>query len=80
MNADLFLECALGVITKKAAQYIEENAKAAAKEAASNHVSQENIALQKHRWVAVKMIARREISQDTRSYAFQLPKGTKLLV
>lgn len=33
------------------------------------------LALQKHRWVPVKLIDRRALSKDTRTYTFELPPG-----
>lgn len=36
-------------------------------------------AMQKHRWAPVKLVERNEISEDSRTYKFQLPKGTKYL-
>lgn len=37
------------------------------------------MSLEKHRWVPVKLINREEISEDTRTYTFQLPEGDSTL-
>ena len=71
-------ECILGAVTEKTANYIKQTAERAAKERAKS--AQQGgegaqLALQKHRWVPVKLVDRREISQDTRTYTFELPPG-----
>lgn len=68
-------ECALGVVTENAANFIKENAEAAAKEKQSSSKGDEQMVLQKHRWVPVKLIHRQEISNDSRTYTFELPGG-----
>jgi len=70
-------ECALGVVTEKAAHYIKNNAEAAAKEkaeAARNRSG--DVTLQKHKWVPVTLASRESISDDTRKYIFNLPDGS----
>jgi len=37
------------------------------------------VALQKHRWVPVKLESREELSEDTRKYTFRLPEGKSAL-
>ncbi|KAK5115853.1 hypothetical protein LTR85_009447 [Meristemomyces frigidus] len=69
-------ECILGVVTEKAASFIKSNAEAAAKEKAQPHQGGDGV-LQKHRWVPVKLLDRKEISKDTRQYTFGLPDGMK---
>ncbi|KAL2193938.1 hypothetical protein P885DRAFT_44141 [Corynascus similis CBS 632.67] len=69
-------ECALGAVTEKAANLIKQQAEAAAKERARNAQQQDEetkFALEKHRWVPVKLIGRREVTKDTRTYTFELP-------
>ena len=67
-------------MTEKAATFIKKNAEAKAKELAesSNNVN-EDLALQKHRWVPVRLKQRQELSEDTRSYTFDLPDSKKAL-
>ncbi|OAA55621.1 Oxidoreductase, molybdopterin-binding domain protein [Cordyceps fumosorosea ARSEF 2679] len=67
-------ECALGVVTEKAANYIKKNAESAAKQDATSQ-DEDKVALQNHRWVPVTLAARKDISEDSRTYTFQLPKG-----
>ncbi|KAK4131293.1 hypothetical protein BT67DRAFT_427849 [Trichocladium antarcticum] len=71
-------ECVLGQVTEKAARYIKQTAEDAAKErarAAQQHGEDGRVALQKHRWVPVKLVDRQSISDDTRTYTFELPEG-----
>lgn len=72
-------ECVLGVVTEKAANFIKQNAEAAAKDATDSSNNDENLALQKHRWIPVKLVERKNLSQDTRAYTFQLPEGKSIL-
>jgi nitrate reductase (NAD(P)H) len=60
-------------VTDKAAAFIEKSAEAATKEQAESSGCSDKIVLQKHRWVPVKLIDRRPISDDTRTLTFQLP-------
>ncbi|OAG05794.1 uncharacterized protein CC84DRAFT_1244315 [Paraphaeosphaeria sporulosa] len=59
-------ECAIGVVTDKTA----------ANEQSPTSSQQSKMVLQKHRWVPVKLIDRKSISEDTRAYTFQLPDNT----
>ncbi|KOS23414.1 Nitrate reductase 1 [Escovopsis weberi] len=76
-------ECALGRVTDKAANFIKERAEAAAREkAAGMHAAgpgEDKIVLQKHHWVPAKLLSRKEISSDTRTYTFSLPGSRALL-
>ncbi|KAF4945780.1 hypothetical protein FSARC_14363 [Fusarium sarcochroum] len=72
-------ECALGTVTEKAANFIKQNAEAAAKDAAESSNKDEHLALEKHRWIPVKLIDRQDLSKDTRAYTFQLPEGKNIL-
>lgn len=56
--------------------FIKESAEAAAKEKAQSSQTSDKITLQKHRWVPVKLLNRKSISEDTRAYTFQLPENT----
>jgi nitrate reductase (NAD(P)H) len=67
-------ECILGTVTDKAAAFIKKQAEAAAKEQAESSNDSGKIVLQKHRWVPVKLVDRKPISDDTRAYTFQLPE------
>lgn len=71
-------ECILGVVTKKAKQFIKKNAEAAAEEKAKSK-GNEDITLQKHRWVPVRLKERQEVSEDTRCYTFSLPDSKTVL-
>lgn len=68
-------ECILGVVTDKAAQFIKSNAEAAAKEKAASKNKGQDVVLQKHKWVPVKLLNRETVSDDTRRYTFGLPDG-----
>ncbi|KAJ4339892.1 hypothetical protein N0V87_002830 [Didymella glomerata] len=68
-------ECILGTVTDKAAAFIKQSAEAAAKEKAESSQGSDKITLQKHRWVPVKLLDRKSISDDTRAYTFELPDG-----
>jgi len=72
-------ECALGVVSDKAMQFIKANAEAAAKDAANAASKDTHVSLQKHRWTPVKLIDRQAISEDTRTYTFHLPDSATLL-
>ncbi|KAK3713621.1 hypothetical protein LTR37_008315 [Vermiconidia calcicola] len=69
-------ECALGVVTEKAANFIKAQAEAAKKEESKKH-NNEDVALQKSRWVPVALEGRDELSEDTRRYTFKLLGGAK---
>lgn len=71
-------ECILGVVTDKAAKFIKENAEKTAKDAAKND-KPADVALDKHRWIPVKLSKRDKVSEDTRKYTFELPKDTPKL-
>jgi nitrate reductase (NAD(P)H) len=66
-------------VTEKAASFIKKNADARAKELAQSSRGNQDLALQKHRWVPVRLRARKEVSKDTRSYVFDLPDSKKAL-
>ncbi|PWY73543.1 nitrate reductase [Aspergillus eucalypticola CBS 122712] len=71
-------ECIQGVVTEKALIYIEKNAERAKKEKQQAAQATDQ-ALQKHRWVPVKLMDRKAISKDTREYTFKLPEGKPTL-
>ncbi|OLN97767.1 Nitrate reductase [NADH] protein-like protein [Colletotrichum chlorophyti] len=71
-------ECLLGVVTDKAKNFIKKNAEKQAAEKAQSR-SNENRALQKHKWIPTKLIARKALSEDTFSYTFQLPDHKAVL-
>lgn len=69
-------ECAIGVVTDKARNFIKVNAEKAAKEkAAASKDADSNVLLKPHKWIPVKLTKRDELSEDTRSYTFALPDG-----
>ncbi|EMT66945.1 Nitrate reductase [NADH] 1 [Fusarium odoratissimum] len=78
-TSDEFAKCALGVVTEKAANFIKQNAEAAAKDTSRSSNKDEHLALEKHRWIPVKLIDRKNLSKDTRAYTFQLPEGKSIL-
>lgn len=53
--------------------FIKKNAEAAAKEKAQSQEGDDQLTLQKHRWVPVRLIDRKPVSDDTRTYTFSLP-------
>lgn len=68
-----------GCLTEKAANYIKKNAEAAAKEDAESRGMDDKVTLQAHRWAPVKLVNRKEISSESRTYTFQLPKSQPTL-
>ncbi|OCL15197.1 hypothetical protein AOQ84DRAFT_225138 [Glonium stellatum] len=66
-------ECVLGIVTDKTMNFIKKNAEAAAKGEGQSEEGPDSITLQKHRWVPVKLVDRKPISGDTRTYTFSLP-------
>ncbi|EKG14250.1 hypothetical protein MPH_08578, partial [Macrophomina phaseolina MS6] len=72
-------ECVLGIVTEKAADFIKKNDEAAAKDEASSQDNDDQLTLQKHRWLPVRLIDREDISKDTRTYTFALPDGKSVL-
>lgn len=67
------------MVTEKAANFIKKNAEAAAKERALSSAKDDQVILQKHRWVPVKLINRKKISADSRIYTFELPEKKSVL-
>ncbi|KAL2042718.1 hypothetical protein N7G274_004477 [Stereocaulon virgatum] len=57
-------ECILGKVTEKPATFIEKHAEARAKELAQPSQVNEDLVLQKHRWVPVRLRERKEVSQE----------------
>ena len=66
-------------MTQKAATFVKKNAEARAKELAQSSQGIHDFALQKHRWVPVRLEGKKELSKDTRSYTFKLPNNKKAL-
>lgn len=76
-NANQMLqECILGVVTEKAMNYIRQTSQKKDHPYAEKTSDQ---ALQKHRWVPVKLVNRKKISRDTRLYTFELPDNKTTL-
>jgi nitrate reductase (NAD(P)H) len=63
----------LGAVSEKTAKFIKQSAEAAAKDQSKGEGEDNQVALQKHRWVPVKLIDRRSLTKDTRTYTFELP-------
>ena len=61
-------ECVIGKVTDKAQQYMQEQAKAEAEQAAKSGPS--DTLLQSKKWVPVKLADKKKISQDTFTYTF----------
>lgn len=61
-------ECVIGRVTDKAKQYMQEQAKAKAEEAAQSGSS--DVLLQSKKWVPVRLVNRKKISGDTYTYMF----------
>lgn len=66
-------------MNEKARNFIKKNAEQAAKEKARSQESSDQVVLQKHRWVQVKLLERKSISEDTRTYTFALPDDKPVL-
>lgn len=66
-------------MTEKARNFIKNNAEQAAKEKAKSQEGSVQLVLQKHRWVPVKLLERKSISEDTRTYTFALPDDKPVL-
>lgn len=65
-------------MTNKAANFIKANAEKQALERA-HEAGKSKTALQKHRWIPAKLVDRKELSEDTRSYTFKLPDNKAFL-
>lgn len=61
-------ECVIGRVTDKAANFMREQAKAMAE--AAMKAGDGNVLLQTKKWVSVKLVDRKQISNDTFSYTF----------
>ncbi|PGH28123.1 hypothetical protein AJ80_00013 [Polytolypa hystricis UAMH7299] len=73
-------ESALGVVTEKAKNLIKWTANSAEDEKAKlQQQGPDSPVLQKHRWVPVRLLSRKPISEDTRTYTFELPGDKALL-
>ncbi len=71
-------ECVIGQVTDKAANFMKEQAKKEAEEAADSGDDKSNILLQKKSWTPVKLTDRKQLSKDTFAYTFRIPEGKKL--
>jgi nitrate reductase (NAD(P)H) len=71
-------ECVIGRVTDKAANFIKQQAKAAAEEAANTGDQSKNILLQKKTWTPVKLLDRKQLSEDTFAYTFSVPDHRKI--
>lgn len=61
-------ECVIGRVTEKAKQFMQEQAKAEAEEAAQSGPTER--LLQSKKWVPAKLVDRKQISDDTYTYTF----------
>ncbi|KAK0664557.1 nitrate reductase [NADH] [Cercophora samala] len=66
-------ECILGAVTEKTADFIKQTANP--QPSTPEPPPDSPIALQQHRWIPVKLIARHQLSPDTTTYTFALPQG-----
>jgi nitrate reductase (NAD(P)H) len=71
-------ECAIGIVTEKAMNFIKQNAKANAKGQAGTS-DEADLRLRKHRWIPARLVKRDEVSKDTRAYTFDLPNDDGVL-
>ncbi|EEP77457.1 hypothetical protein UREG_02306 [Uncinocarpus reesii 1704] len=72
-------ECVIGVVTDKAKAFINKQKEQAAKDAAASSETPKDLALDRKRWIPVKLIKKTHLSEDTQRYKFALPTGTKSL-
>ncbi|KAL7944146.1 nitrate reductase [Trichoderma barbatum] len=72
-------ECMIGTVTEKVAKYLDQLKDDEEQEQESARCESKKQALQEHRWTGVKLIDRKEISPNTRSYTFKLPQDNKIL-
>lgn len=78
-GTDRKTECVLGVITEKAKGLIKRQVEDLAKDKARSAQKDPETVLDHHRWTAVRLLRKSQISQDTRLYTFSLPSGKKNL-
>ncbi|KAJ5815359.1 hypothetical protein N7474_007136 [Penicillium riverlandense] len=72
-------ECAIGVVTEKAKEFMKKQAEESAKEKANSSKGHPDTVLDSHRWSFVRFIGKKDLTKDTRAYTFSLPKGRKSL-
>lgn len=72
------IECIIGKLTDKGANFIKQQAKHQAEERA-NSSKNNDVFLRKQTWQPVKLVDRKKISEDTGSYTFELPDKNKRL-
>lgn len=65
-------ECVIGHVTAKAANFMKHQARAEPGRTDSS------VLLQKNSWIPVKLTDRKELSEDTLAYTFQVPQQKKL--
>ncbi|KAK4979657.1 hypothetical protein LTR28_003387 [Elasticomyces elasticus] len=68
-------ECVIGRVTGKAANFMREQAKAEAKNAAKLRPS--DVLLQSKKWLPVKLVDKKQISKDTFTYTFSYKDYSK---
>ncbi|KAL4812038.1 hypothetical protein BDW67DRAFT_179096 [Aspergillus spinulosporus] len=71
-------ECILGTVTKKAQEFMKQEAKVKAQERASSS-KESQIALKRHKWTQARFVRKTPLSEDTNRYTFQLLAKTKKL-
>lgn len=71
-------ECVIGRVTDKASNYMKEQAKAEAEEAAKAGDSESKVLLQGKSWTPVTLKNRKKLSADTLMYTFEFANGKKL--
>lgn len=71
-------EVCVGSLSDKAIKALKDDAERLEKEKKAGVNKRKDFALQEHQWTAVKLIERKEISNDTRVYKFALPQPAKL--
>ncbi|KAM5429678.1 hypothetical protein McanMca71_007106 [Microsporum canis] len=76
---DKLKECILGKVTQKAMDHMMKDAEERKKEWPKSEDEDSKVALDHHRWVQAKLIAKKALSADTRRYTFKLPSSAKEL-
>ncbi|KAL4757673.1 putative nitrate reductase [Aspergillus foveolatus] len=72
-------ECILGTVTKKAKDFMQQEAKVKAKQRASSSKQESQIALKRHKWTQARFVRKTPLSEDTNRYTFELLAKTKKL-
>ncbi|KAL5042073.1 hypothetical protein BDW71DRAFT_217264 [Aspergillus fruticulosus] len=72
-------ECILGTVTKKAQDFMKQEAKVQAEERARSSKQESRVALRRHRWTQARFVRKTPLSEDTNRYTFELLSENKKL-